>query len=166
MSILLHSLAPRVALVKPTALNTILADVRRVQASGTSVVSLMRGEPDFRTPDHIGEAVIAAVRAGRTSYPDNRGEIRFREAVAAKLARDNGVSYDPGTEILATTRAPLGLACALTAVVGDGDEVLLPDPIYDAYHSPIALAGGRSRAVRASIVRSEEHTSELQSRVD
>jgi len=153
MSILDHSLAPRVALLKPTAVNTILADVRRVQASGASVVSLMRGEPDFRTPDHIGEAVIAAVRAGRTSYPDNRGEIRFREAVTAKLARDNGVSYDPGTEILATTGATLGLACALTAVVGDGDEVLLPDPIYDAYHSPIALAGGRSRSVRASIVQ-------------
>ena len=152
MSILDHTLAPRVALLKPTAVNTILADVRRVQATGASVVSLMRGEPDFRTPDHIGDAVIAALRAGRTSYPDNRGEIRFREAVAAKLARDNGVSYDPGTEILVTTGATLGLACALTAVVGDGDEVLLPDPIYDAYHSPIALAGGRSRAVRASIV--------------
>jgi len=66
-------------------------------------------------------------------------------------ARDNGVSYDPGTEVLATAGATLGLACALTAVVGDGDEVLLPDPIYDAYHSPIALAGGRSRPVRAPI---------------
>ena len=66
--------------------------------------------------------------------------------MAAKLARDNGVPYDPGTEILATTGATLGLACALTALVGDGDEVLLPDPIYDAYHSPIALAGGRVAA--------------------
>src|SRR6185436_428083 len=52
----------------------------------------------------------------------------------------------------ATTGATLGLACALTALIGDGDEVLLPDPIYDAYHSPIALAGGRSRPVRAPIV--------------
>ena len=151
MSLLDHTLAPRVALLKPTAVNTILADVRRVQATGASLISLMRGEPDFRTPDHIGDAVIAAVKAGRTSYPDNRGEIGFREAVAAKLTRDNGVSYDPGSEILATTGATLGLACALTAVVGDGDDVLLPDPVYDAYHSPIALAGGRSRPVRASI---------------
>ena len=152
MSILDHTLAPRVALLKPTAVNTILADVRRVQAGGASVVSLMRGEPDFRTPAHIADAVVAAVQAGRTGYPDNRGEIGFREAVAAKLARDNGVSYDPGAEILATTGATLGLACALTAAIGDGDEVLLPDPIYDAYHSPIALTGGRSRAVRAPIV--------------
>jgi len=152
MSILDHTAAARVALLKPTAVNAILADVRRVQAAGTSVVSLMRGEPDFRTPDHIADAVVEAVRAGRTGYPDNRGEIRFREAVAAKLARDNGVSYDPGAEILATTGATLGLSCALTALIGDRDDVLLPDPIYDAYHSPIALAGGRSRAVRAAIV--------------
>ena len=152
MSILDHTAAPRVALLKPTAVNAILADVRRVQATGATVVSLMRGEPDFRTPGHIGDAVIEAVRAGRTGYPDNRGELRFREAVAAKLVRDNGVAYDPATEILATTGATLGLACALTALIGDGDEVLLPDPIYDAYHSPIALAGGRSRPVRAPIV--------------
>ena len=152
MSILDHTAAPRVALLKPTAVNAILADVRRVQATGVAVVSLMRGEPDFRTPEHIGEAVIEAVRAGRTGYPDNRGELRFREAVAGKLAAENGVAYDPGSEILATTGATLGLACALTALVGDGDEVLLPDPIYDAYHSPIALAGGRSRPVRAPIV--------------
>ena len=95
VSILDHTAAPRVALLKPTAVNAILADVRRVQATGASVVSLMRGEPDFRTPEHIADAVVAAVRAGRTGYPDNRGELRFREAVAAKLARDNGVAYDP-----------------------------------------------------------------------
>src|SRR4029453_223413 len=159
MSILDHTPAPRVALLKPTAVNTILADVRRGQAAGATVVSLMRGEPDFRTPDHIAEAVVAAVKAGRTGYPDNRGEIRFREAVAAKLARDNGVSYDPGTEVLATTGATLGLACALTAVVGDGDEVLLPDPIYDAYHSPIALAGGQSRPGRAPIAGDRDRKS-------
>jgi aspartate/methionine/tyrosine aminotransferase len=151
MSILDHVAAPRVALLKPTAVNSILADVRRVQATGASVVSLMRGEPDFRTPAHIVDAVVTSVRNGRTGYPDNRGELTFREAVAVKLARDNGVVYDPGTEILATTGATLGLACALTALLSDGDEVLLPDPIYDAYHSPIALAGARSKPVRARI---------------
>ncbi len=152
MSILDYTVSPRVALLRPTAVNTILADVRRVQATGASVLSLMRGEPDFVTPAAVADAVVEAVRAGRTGYPDNRGEIRFREAVAVKLARDNGVRYDPGTEVLATTGATLGLACALTALVSEGDEVLLPDPIYDAYHSPIALAGGRSAAVRATIV--------------
>jgi aspartate/methionine/tyrosine aminotransferase len=73
--------APRVGRLAPTAVNAILADVRRVQATGKSVVSLMRGEPDFPTPSHISDAAVAALRAGRTGYPDNRGEQKFREAV-------------------------------------------------------------------------------------
>jgi len=111
----------------------------------------MRGEPDFDTPAHIVEAAGEALRAGRTRYPDNRGEIGLREAVAAKLARDNGVSYDPASEILVTTGATLGIHATLMAILNEGDEVLLPDPIYDAYHSPILLAGGRPVPVPATI---------------
>ena len=144
-------LSPRAAQLQPTAVNSILAEVRRAEAQGVNVVSLMRGEPDFRTPAHICEAAVHALGRGRTSYPDNRGELVLREAVAAKLARDNGLTYDPATEILVTTGATLGVHATLTALLADGDEVLLPDPIYDAYQSPIALAGGRSRPIRSSI---------------
>jgi aspartate aminotransferase len=125
--------------------------MRRLQAEGKSVVSLMRGEPDFPTAAHIVTAAVEAARAGRTRYPDNRGEPRLREAVAAKLERDNKLSYDPGSEILVTTGATLGIYTALTALLNDGDEVLLPDPIYDAYRSPVVLAGGRVRPVAAAI---------------
>ncbi|HEY7185977.1 MAG TPA: pyridoxal phosphate-dependent aminotransferase [Vicinamibacterales bacterium] len=114
-------------------------------------MSLMRGEPDFDTPPHIIEAAAQAMKAGRTRYPDNRGEMKLREAIAAKLSRDNGVAYDPGTEILVTTGATLGIYVALMAVVNEGDEVLIPDPIYDAYRSPIELAGGDVRPVRSTI---------------
>jgi aspartate aminotransferase len=131
--------------------NSILAEIRQVQAQGRSVVSLMRGEPDFDTPPHIVDAAVAALKAGRTRYPDNRGEIRLREAVAAKLSRDNGVTCDPATEVLITTGATLGIHAALTALLEPGDEVVLPEPIYDAYQSPIRLAGGRARFVPASI---------------
>ena len=111
----------------------------------------MRGEPDFDTPPHIIEAATRAMKGGRTRYPDNRGEIVLRQAVADKLSRENGVSYDPATEILITTGATLGIYSALMALLNDGDDVLVPDPIYDAYLSPIALAGGRVIPVRAPI---------------
>jgi aspartate/methionine/tyrosine aminotransferase len=111
----------------------------------------MRGEPDFDTPPHIVEAAVAALKAGRTRYPDNRGELRLREAVAAKLSRDNGATYDPATEVLITTGATLGIHAALTALLEPGNEVVLPEPIYDAYQSPIRLAGGAARFVPASI---------------
>jgi aspartate/methionine/tyrosine aminotransferase len=145
-------IAGRVGRLKPTAVNAILAEVRAVQAQGKSVISMMRGEPDFATPPHIVDAAVEAVRKGRTGYPDNRGEIGLRQAVAAKLVRETGQEFDPATEILITDGATLGIAAALLATIEDGDEVLLPDPIYDAYQSPIRLAGGEPRMVRSRIV--------------
>lgn len=137
----------RVRQLRPTAVNSILAEVKQLQAEGRNLVSLMRGEPDFRTPAHIVEAAERALRNGRTGYADNRGELPFREAVAAKLK-----FYDPATEILITTGATFGIHAALTALLNDGDEVLLPEPVYDAYHSPILLAGGVIRSVPSQIV--------------
>ncbi len=144
-------LADRLSALKPTAVNAILAEVREAQARGKNLVSLMRGEPDLKTPAHVIEACTRALANGRTTYPDNRGEKTFREAVAMKLERDNQLSYDPGTEILATTGATLGIYAALMALIEEGDEVLLPDPVYDAYQSPIRLAGGRIRGVASRI---------------
>ncbi|MGH9666445.1 MAG: pyridoxal phosphate-dependent aminotransferase [Bryobacteraceae bacterium] len=137
--------------LRPTAVNAILAETRELQAQGAHLVSLMRGEPDFPTPPHIVEACARALRNGRTAYPDNRGEKTFREAVAHKLQRDNGLQFDPATELLATSGATFGIYAALLALLNDGDEVLLPDPIYDAYQSPIRLAGGRVRSIPAQI---------------
>jgi len=141
----------RLAGLQPTAVNAILAEMRECQAQGKSLVSLMRGEPDFATPAHIVEACERALRKGRTAYPDNRGEKTFREAIAQKLQRDNDLQFDPGTEILATSGSTFGIYAALTALLNEGDEVLLPDPIYDAYQSPIRLAGGRIKSVATRI---------------
>src|SRR3712207_3446059 len=99
---------PRLATLRPTAVNTILAEARAHQAqTGHKPISLMRGEPDFPTAPHIEEAVMKALKAGRTGYPDNRGELKMREAVAHKLSRDNGLAYNPGEEILITDGATL-----------------------------------------------------------
>ncbi|MDE3195513.1 MAG: pyridoxal phosphate-dependent aminotransferase [Acidobacteriota bacterium] len=141
----------RIAALRPTAVNAVLAEVRDLQSRGVKTISLMRGEPDFPTPPHIVEACAKALRDGRTGYPDNRGEKNFRDAVAAKLQRDNGLTFDPNTEILITTGATFGIHAALTALLDEGDEVLLPDPIYDAYHSPILLAGGVVKPVAATV---------------
>jgi aspartate/methionine/tyrosine aminotransferase len=144
-------LSRRPSHLRPTAVNTILAEIRQAKARGQAIVSLMRGEPDFDTPPHIAEAAARAMTAGRTRYPDNRGELVLREAVAAKLSRDNGVTYDPASEIIVTTGATLGIYTALMALLNEGDDVLLADPVYDAYYSPIVLAGGRPVPVPATI---------------
>jgi aspartate/methionine/tyrosine aminotransferase len=144
-------IAERIAALRPTSVNLVLAEVRNCQNRGSQIVSLMRGQPDSPTPSHIVAAAEEALRRGRTGYPDNQGEPALRRAVAAKLRREQGLAYDPDTEILITDGATCGLALALGAVIEPGDEVLVPDPIYDAYASSIALFGGRATPVSSVI---------------
>ncbi len=114
-------------------------------------MSLMRGQPDTPTPAHVVEAARKALRDGRTGYPDNQGEPALRLAVAAKLKREQGLTYDPDREILITDGATLGVCAALGALVDGRRTVLLPDPIYDAYEAPIALWDSKPTPVPASL---------------
>jgi aspartate aminotransferase len=158
-------IASRVAGLRPTAVNSVLREVRQLQSAGRHLDSLMRGQPDTPTPAHIVAAAERALRDGRTGYADNQGEPGLRRAVADRLARDIGVSYDPDREILITDGATLGVAVALAALLDPDDAVLLPDPIYDAYSGPVALCGGRPVNI-ASTIRSNRFTfgrSELES---
>lgn len=144
-------IAARLADLRSTAVNQVMREVRQLQSADKTLVSLMRGQPDTPTAGHIVEAVQRALRDGRTGYPDQQGEPVLRQAVAEKLARDNGVTYDPDQEILITDGATCGLYLALAVLLQPGDDVLLPDPIYDAYASPIALWGGRPVSIPSTI---------------
>ncbi len=141
----------RVGALRPTAVNRVLAEARQLQSEGRILMSLMRGQPDSPTPEHVVEAAEKALADGHTGYADNQGEPILRQAIAAKLARDNGLTYDPGREILVTDGATAGIFTALAVSIQPGDDVLLPDPIYDAYASPIAIWGGRAVPVRSVI---------------
>jgi len=145
------ALAARVAALHATAVNRVLAEVRPLQGEGRSLVSLMRGQPDTPTPPHIIEAAGRSLRDGRTGYADNQGEPNLRTAIAEKLARDNNLTYDPGREVLVTDGATCGLSTALAVLVEPGSDVLLPDPIYDAYAGPITLWGGRAVPVSSTV---------------
>lgn len=144
-------LAERLSLLKPTAVNSILAEARALQNQGHKLISLMRGEPDLATPSHIVEAATQALHSGRTTYADNRGEPALREAVSDKLRRLNGLTYDPRSEILITDGATLGIYAALQVLLQPGDDILVPDPIYDAYRSPIRLTGARAQPVKSDL---------------
>jgi aspartate/methionine/tyrosine aminotransferase len=144
-------LADRVGELQPTAVNRVLLEARQLQAEGRILISLMRGQPDTPTPEHIVEAAETALQDGHTGYPDNQGELILRRAIAQKLARDNDLTYDPAREILVTDGATAGIFTALAVLIQAGDDVLLPDPIYDAYASPIAIWGGRPVPVKSTI---------------
>lgn len=107
------------------------------------VISLGRGDPDLDTPRHIVEAAQAAMRReSALEMPPPEGLFELRQAIAAKLRRDNGIEADPETEILVTTGGQEALFLIIQALVNPGDEILMPDPRYTSYDGAIRLAGG------------------------
>lgn len=122
-----------------------LADrVRKLKASGKSIIALQTGDPDFVTPDCIIEAAHEAMRSGQTHYCDSRGLPELRRAIAERIAQQSGVHYDPDAEILVTCGGIHAYYCALQAVVNPGDEVMVPDPAWMPHSNMVSLVGGKA----------------------
>jgi len=109
----------------------------------SDVINLSLGEPDFDTPQHIIKAAIEAMKKGYTHYTPNAGLIEFREAVAEKLRKENGIDVDPETEVIATVGAMGALSLAMLTIVNPGDEVLIPNPGFASYEAQVILAEGK-----------------------
>ena len=95
----------------------------------------------------IVDAAVDAMRAGHNQYAPLAGVPELRVAVAEHQRRHYGLDVDPGSEVQVTFGATEGLAAALLALVGEGDEVLMLDPAYDSYGAIVELAGGRVRSI-------------------
>jgi len=111
------------------------------------VISLTIGEPDFTTPEPITRAAIASLEAGETHYTANGGMLELRGLIADDLARRNGVTYLPRSELVITVGASEGLDATLRAICNPGDEVIYHEPCFVAYAPCIELAGGVPVAV-------------------
>jgi len=107
-------------------------------------ISLAIGEPDFVTPAHIREAAKKALDEGKTGYTVNPGLIELRQEISNYLNRRYNLSYNPETEILVTIGATEAIYVALNTLVEEGDEVLIPEPSFVAYHPCTILAGAKS----------------------
>ncbi|MBU1003204.1 MAG: aminotransferase class I/II-fold pyridoxal phosphate-dependent enzyme [Proteobacteria bacterium] len=107
-------------------------------------VSLGQGVPSFATPEHVVDAVCAALRQdpGAGKYTLQPGLPALRQAVAELLAREKGVNADPETEIVITVGAMEALLAAILTLVERGDEVLIPSPYYASHVEQILLAEG------------------------
>ena len=123
---------------------------RALQQQGVNVVNLGGGDPDFDTPRHIVDAGVEAIRGGQTHYVASQGIPAFRKAIAEKLSRENGLSYDPDREIVATASGKLALYIALESLLDPRDEVLYLEPAWVSYRPLIELIGGCPVAVSLS----------------
>ena len=117
---------------------TVLARARQLEATGREVLHLELGEPDFPTPPHIVEAAMRGLRNGFTRYALAAGLQELREAIADSLrARQLSVSRE---QVLVTSGSKPMLFYALVALLGPGDEALVPDPGFPIYGSVVRFA--------------------------
>ncbi len=138
------------AAVKPSPTGAVLALAAELRAAGRDLISLGAGEPDFPTPRHIGDAAIAAIRAGQTRYTPIDGTAELKAAVQAKFSRENGLDYDM-SQILVTSGAKQALFNLCMALLGPGDEAIIPAPYWVSYPDMVRLAGAEPRIVEAGI---------------
>lgn len=133
-----------------SALPTTVFDIMSGLARETGAVNLGQGFPEDDGPRDVCEAAAAAILAGPNQYPPMRGLPALREAVAEHYRRLGGIDLDWRTEVTITSGATEAIAAALFAVVSPGDEVVVFEPMYDAYAPLIRRAGGTPRPVRLS----------------
>jgi len=129
------------ARVKPSATMATDQKARELKAQGRDVISLGAGEPDFDTPDNIKEAAIRAIREGKTKYTTVDGIPELKEAIAAKFARENGLSYKPSQVNVSPGGKPV-IFNAMMATLNPDDEVIVPAPYWVSYPDMVLLAGG------------------------
>ena len=118
--------------------------IRQFDQSISSIPGVLRltlGEPDFTTPDHVKEAAKAAIDANESHYTGMSGLLALRQAASQFVNEKYNLSYDPETEILVTIGATEALSATLTAILEEGDKVLLPAPAYPGYEPIVNLVG-------------------------
>jgi aspartate/methionine/tyrosine aminotransferase len=142
-------IADRSLLRMTSDLGRIMAAARAREAAGERVIHLERGEPDFDTPPHIVEALARAARDGETHYPDARGSMALRQALVAKLARENQVACEPD-DVVITLGGTHALFIAFQALLGAGDELLVLSPHWMAIPKLVGFVdGARMRTLPA-----------------
>ena len=128
-----------VSLSPTIALNAKAAALR---AAGRNVISFAVGEPDFPTPAPVIERARESLAAGRTKYGTAGGGASLRQAIAAKLMRENELRYS-AEQIVVGMGAKELLFHAFLSLLNDGDEVLIPSPFWVSYADQVLAAGGR-----------------------
>lgn len=127
----------------------VAAEAKEMQMRGENVIDLTVGEPDFPTPLNIKKAAIDAINNNFTKYTNNVGIIELREAIAAKLKKDNGLFYS-ANEIIVSAGAKQSIYNAIQALVCVDDEVIVSSPFYVSYPEMVSLAHGKTVVIPTS----------------
>ena len=141
--------APIISALRLSPIQVMAERTRQAIQQGHSVIDMTLGEPDFPTPQHIGEAAIRAIRDGETRYTPINGSTRLREAIVAKFRRDNGIDCSIA-EISVGCGGKQVIYQAFLATLSPGDEVIMPAPYWASYSDIVAMNGGVLRPIMTS----------------
>ena len=125
--------------VSPTA--AVIAEADRLKSRGVDVADFGPGEPDFPTPDHIKKAAIAAIESNKTKYTATPGIMPLREAICAWHKRELGSNYEP-KECVVNVGGKHAIFNAVSVLIQQGDEVLIPAPYWVSFPDIVKYAGG------------------------
>lgn len=135
------TLSKKASEVKPSSTLAITAKAKELKAQGVDVVGFGAGEPDFNTPDNINDSAVEAIRGGFTKYTPASGLEELKKAVSDKFRTFNHLEY--GTDqIVISNGGKHSLTNIFTAIINDGDEVIIPAPFWLSYPEIVKLAGG------------------------
>jgi aspartate aminotransferase len=125
--------------VSPTA--AVIAEADRLKSRGVDVADFGPGEPDFPTPEHIKKAAIAAIEGNKTKYTATPGIMPLREAICAWHKRELGSNYEP-KECVVNVGGKHAIFNAVSVLIQQGDEVLIPAPYWVSFPDIVKYAGG------------------------
>lgn len=134
-------LANRVKTLTPSSTLAITAKAKELKEQGIDVIGLGAGEPDFNTPKNILDAATKSMEQGFTKYTPAGGLPALKQAIIAKLQRDNELTYK-ANEIIVGVGAKHVLYTLFQVILNEGDEVIIPIPYWVSYPEQVKLAGG------------------------
>lgn len=152
-------LSDRLNRLAPSATLAMSQKSSEMKAQGIDVINMSVGEPDFNTPEHIKDAAKKAIDENFSRYSPVPGYMDLREAISAKLKRENGLDYGVN-EILVSNGAKQSVCNTIMALVNDGDEVIIPAPYWVSYPQMAKLAGGEPVIVEAGFEQDFKMTPE------
>ena len=138
------------AAIKPSPTGAVLSLVTELRAAGRDIISLGAGEPDFNTPSHIKEAAKKAIDGNQTKYTPIDGTASLKTAIQEKFARENQLSYEP-SQIIVSSGAKQCLFNLCMALLGPGDEAIVPAPYWVSYPDMVRLAGASPVMIETGI---------------
>ena len=133
-------IAARMDRMAPSGIRKVNEKALAMERAGEKVLHFEIGRPDFDTPDYIKKAACQALAEGKVHYTSNFGLMELRQAIADKLNRENGVDYK-ASEVLVTVGLSEAVFAVLATILEEGDEILVPDPVWLNYINVPNLLG-------------------------